>query len=51
MTSGPGGATDTSQTTQAEAVPMATGGVPGTGNPGDSDKDPRVLFSNVSAGS
>jgi hypothetical protein len=33
---------------QAEAVPQAAGGVPGTGGPSDTATDPRVVFSNVS---
>lgn len=33
---------------QAEAIPQATGGVPGTGAPVDTKNDPRVVFSNVS---
>lgn len=34
--------------TQAGAIPQAAGGVPGTGAPGDTENDPRVIFSNVS---
>lgn len=31
----------------AVAEPKAAGGIPGTGNPEDSENDPRVVFSNV----
>lgn len=34
---------------QAGAVPAGTRGIPGTGNPSDTDHDPRVVFSNVSS--
>lgn len=33
---------------QAGAVPASTRGIPGTGNPSDTEHDPRVVFSNVS---
>ncbi len=33
----------------AIAEPKAAGGIPGTGNPEDSENDPRVVFSNVRA--
>lgn len=38
------------QGAQAGAVPAGTRGIPGTGNPSDTDHDPRVVFSNVSPG-
>ncbi|KAJ9126817.1 hypothetical protein QFC24_001850 [Naganishia onofrii] len=34
------------QGAQAGAVPAGTRGIPGTGNPSDTDHDPRVVFSN-----